>query len=138
MTPVGTEPELADRILGGRLGRIAGNRLGKPVEQGDLWARDRIDRCLRQAAALPLTDYLPEPAVESDGFELRPEWRQCVRGRIHGSCRDDDVDYAMLGLSDAARRGALPPVRHPARLVDVRRRRPVGAGGDSARHRAAS
>lgn len=98
MTPVGTAPELADRILGGWLGRIAGNMLGKPVEQGDLWTRDRIDRYLRQAAALPLTDYLPEPVGESDGFELRPEWRECVRGRIHGSCRDDDVDYAILGL----------------------------------------
>lgn len=98
MTPVGTEPELADRVLGGWLGRIAGNMLGKPVEQGDLWTRDRIDRYLRQAAALPLTDYLPEPVSEDDGFELRPEWRQCVRGRIHGSCRDDDVDYAILGL----------------------------------------
>ncbi len=98
MTPVGTEPALADRILGGWLGRIAGNMLGKPVEQGDLWTRDRIDRYLRQAGALPLTDYLPEPPSESDGFELRPEWQRCVRGRIHGSCRDDDVDYAILGL----------------------------------------
>ncbi|MER7684215.1 ADP-ribosylglycohydrolase family protein [Streptomyces sp. NPDC097610] len=98
MTPVGTE--LADRVLGGWLGRIAGNMLGKPVEQGDHWTRDRIDRYLRQAAALPLTDYLPEPAADGDTgeFELRPEWRQCVRGRIHGSCRDDDVDYAILGL----------------------------------------
>jgi len=73
MTPVGSEPELADRVLGGWLGRIAGNMLGKPVEQGDLWTRDRIDRYLRQAAALPLTDYLPEPPSESDGFALRPE-----------------------------------------------------------------
>lgn len=61
MTPVRSEPELADRILGGWLGRIAGNMLGKPVEQGDLWTRDRIDRYLRRADALPLTDYLPEP-----------------------------------------------------------------------------
>ena len=98
MTPVDTEAALAGRILGGWQGRIAGNMLGKPVEQGEVWTRDRIDRYLRQAAALPLTDYLPEPISESDGFELRPEWRQCVRGRIHGSCRDDDVDYAILGL----------------------------------------
>ncbi|MFJ9241301.1 ADP-ribosylglycohydrolase family protein [Streptomyces sp. NPDC101776] len=98
MTPVDTEPELADRILGGWLGRIAGNMLGKPVEQGDLWTRDRIDRYLRRAGALPLTDYLPEPPGGDDGFELRPEWQHCVRGRIHGSCRDDDIDYAVLGL----------------------------------------
>lgn len=103
MTPVGVD-DLADRVLGGWLGRIAGNMLGKPVERGDYWTRDRIDRYLRQADALPLTDYLPEPvrpsgrSDESDEFVLRPEWRRCVRGRIHGSCRDDDVDYAILGL----------------------------------------
>ncbi|MDT0566782.1 ADP-ribosylglycohydrolase family protein [Streptomyces sp. DSM 3412] len=105
MTPTTTTPlappvgaELADRVLGGWLGRIAGNMLGKPVEHGLVWSRERIDRYLRQAGALPLTDYLPEPATESDGLALRPEWRACVRGRIHGSCRDDDVDYAILGL----------------------------------------
>ncbi|MFE9674988.1 ADP-ribosylglycohydrolase family protein [Streptomyces sp. NPDC006259] len=98
MTPVVNERELADRVLGGWLGRIAGNMLGKPVEQGDLWTRDRIDRYLRRADALPLTDYLPEPAADDDGPPLRPEWRQCVRGRVHGSCRDDDIDYAILGL----------------------------------------
>ncbi|MFC9503473.1 ADP-ribosylglycohydrolase family protein [Streptomyces sp. NPDC057002] len=97
MTLVDTEAALADRILGGWLGRIAGNMLGKPVEQGEVWTRDRIDRYLRKAAALPLTDYLPEPTGD-DETALRPEWRQCVRGRIHGSCRDDDVDYAILGL----------------------------------------
>ncbi|MFF4526669.1 ADP-ribosylglycohydrolase family protein [Streptomyces bluensis] len=96
MTPLGTD--LADRVLGGWLGRVAGNMLGKPVEQGDHWTRARIDRYLRQAGALPLTDYLPEPADDGDRLALRPEWRQCVRGRVHGSCRDDDVDYAILGL----------------------------------------
>lgn len=53
MTLVDTDAALADRILGGWLGRIAGNMLGKPVEQGEVWTRDRIDRYLRQAAALP-------------------------------------------------------------------------------------
>ncbi|MFJ2830719.1 hypothetical protein ACIPC1_24670 [Streptomyces sp. NPDC087263] len=87
--------ELADRVHGGRPGRIPGNMLGKPVEQGDHWTRHRIDRCLRQAAALPRIDYLPGPAADGGGsgaFELRPECRSRVRGRIHGSCRDDDVD----------------------------------------------
>ncbi|MEV0691170.1 ADP-ribosylglycohydrolase family protein [Streptomyces sp. NPDC050388] len=98
MTAVETEPGLADRVLGGWLGRIAGNMLGKPVEQGEVWTRERIDRYLRRAAALPLDDYLPEPLTESDRRDLRPEWRYCVRGRVHGSCRDDDVDYAILGL----------------------------------------
>ena len=92
------KPDLADRILGGWLGRIAGNMLGKPVERGHVWTRQRIDRYLRQAGALPLTDYIPEPLTEGMAEDLRPEWRACVRGRIHGSCRDDDVDYAVLGL----------------------------------------
>ena len=74
--------------------------LGKPVERGDHWTRDRIDRYLRRADALPLTDYLPalDPPPDPAEFELRPQWPQCIRGRIHGSCRDDDVDYAILGL----------------------------------------
>ncbi len=94
------QAELADRTLGGWLGRIAGNMLGKPVERGDHWTRERIDRYLRRTDALPLTEYLPGPPHDArpGEFELRPEWPQCVRGRIHGSCRDDDVDYAILGL----------------------------------------
>ncbi|MET8610165.1 ADP-ribosylglycohydrolase family protein [Streptomyces misionensis] len=96
---------LADRIHGGWLGRIAGNMLGKPVEQGEVWTRERIDGYLRRAGALPLTDYLPEPADEAEAAALRPEWRACVRGRIHGSCRDDDVDYTVLGLHLLETRG---------------------------------
>ncbi|MGW1590601.1 ADP-ribosylglycohydrolase family protein [Streptomyces sp. NPDC002386] len=98
MSDLDDGPDLADRVHGGWLGRIAGNMLGKPVEQGEVWTRDRIDRYLRRADALPLTDYLPEPADPADAALLRPEWRRCVRGRVHGSCRDDDVDYAILGL----------------------------------------
>ncbi|MER6346836.1 ADP-ribosylglycohydrolase family protein [Streptomyces sp. NPDC001595] len=105
-TPVGAAPDLADRVHGGWLGRIAGNMLGKPVEQGELWTRDRIDRYLRLTDALPLTDYLPEPPAGGHGLPpLRPEWRACVRGRVHGSCRDDDVDYAVLGLHLLETRG---------------------------------
>ncbi|MET7316174.1 ADP-ribosylglycohydrolase family protein [Streptomyces thermoviolaceus] len=108
MDAVGTRPQpvlsrtdLADRVLGGWLGRIAGNMLGKPVEQGDRWTRERIDRYLRRSNALPLTDYLPAPGASGTGPDLpdlRPEWPRCVRGRIHGSCRDDDIDYTILGL----------------------------------------
>ncbi|WP_425528078.1 ADP-ribosylglycohydrolase family protein [Yinghuangia seranimata] len=74
--------------------------LGKPVEDGDHWTRERIDRYLRLTGALPLTDYIPvpDPPLDPVEFALRPEWPECTRGRIHGSCRDDDVDYAVLGL----------------------------------------
>ncbi len=100
-----TDTELHDRILGGWLGRIAGNMLGKPVERGDYWTRTRIDGYLRRFDALPLTDYLPEPAGAEAEFELRPDWRACVRGRVSGSCRDDDIDYAILGLELLERHG---------------------------------
>ncbi|MGW5675940.1 ADP-ribosylglycohydrolase family protein [Streptomyces sp. NPDC003860] len=91
---------LADRVLGGWLGRVAGNMLGKPVERGDYWTRARIDAYLRRTDALPLDDYLPPPPPDAapGEFELRREWPDCVRGRVRGSCRDDDVDYAVLGL----------------------------------------
>ncbi|WFB06798.1 ADP-ribosylglycohydrolase family protein [Streptomyces sp. LX-29] len=100
-----SQEALADRVLGGWLGRIAGNMLGKPVEDGSYWTRERIDRYLRATGALPLTDYLPAPdavlraeVVPRAEFALRPEWPECTRGRIDGSCRDDDVDYSILGL----------------------------------------
>ncbi|MER6097704.1 ADP-ribosylglycohydrolase family protein [Streptomyces sp. NPDC001728] len=93
-----TRAELADRILGGWTGRIAGNMLGKPVEQGDHWTREHIDAYLRLTGALPLTDYLPPPPPGAEGFELRPEWERCVRGGIDGSCRDDDIDWSILSL----------------------------------------
>lgn len=93
-----TVPVPGDRIHGGWLGRIAGNMLGKPVERGEVWTRERIDGYLRRAGSLPLTDYLPEPPTERESRDLRPEWRACVRGRIRGSCRDDDIDYTILGL----------------------------------------
>ncbi|MFC6066737.1 ADP-ribosylglycohydrolase family protein [Streptomyces ochraceiscleroticus] len=97
-TDAARPPGLADRIHGGWLGRIAGNMLGKPIEHGDLWTRDRIDHYLRRADALPLTDYLPPPPSAEDAAQLRPEWRSCVRGRVDGSCRDDDIDYSVLVL----------------------------------------
>ncbi|MEV6314445.1 ADP-ribosylglycohydrolase family protein [Streptomyces sp. NPDC051776] len=100
---------LDDKILGGWLGRIAGNMLGKPVERGDHWTRQRIDRYLRRTDALPLTDYIPGPTPERQldpaEFELRPEWPECTRGNIHGSARDDDVDYSILGLHLLETRG---------------------------------
>lgn len=89
---------LDDRILGGWLGRIAGNMLGKPVEQGEHWTREHIHRYLELTGALPLDDYIPALAPPDPRFRLRPEWPQCTRGRIHGSARDDDVDYSILGL----------------------------------------
>src|SRR5690606_2504542 len=67
--PVGDE--LADRVLGGWLGRIAGCNLGKPVEQGEHWTTDRLREYLELADAWPLRDYIPVLDPLPAGFEFR-------------------------------------------------------------------
>jgi ADP-ribosylglycohydrolase len=90
--------DLADRILGGWLGRIAGCNLGKPVEDGDFWTPARIRTYLELADAYPLRNYIPALDPMPDGFRLRESWPETTRGRVHGSARDDDIDYSILGL----------------------------------------
>jgi ADP-ribosylglycohydrolase len=38
-------------------------------------------------------------------FELRENWPFTTRGNVHGSARDDDIDYAILGLHLLERHG---------------------------------
>jgi ADP-ribosylglycohydrolase len=90
--------ELADRILGGWLGRIAGCNLGKPIENGDFWTPGRIRAYLKLAEAYPLRDYIPALDPMPEGFQLNPSWTETTRGRVHGSARDDDIDYSILAL----------------------------------------
>ena len=91
------EATLRDKILGGWQGRIAGCNLGKPVENGDHWTRQHLKDYLEQVDAYPLLDYIPKADEEIDGFEFRDNWVATTRGRVHGSARDDDIDYAILG-----------------------------------------
>jgi len=93
-----TGEELEDRILGGWLGRIAGCNLGKPVENGEHWTSAHLQNYLELAGAWPLRDYIPVLDPMPDGFEFRENWPQTTRGRVHGSARDDDIDYAILAL----------------------------------------
>jgi ADP-ribosylglycohydrolase len=89
---------LADRILGGWQGRIAGCNLGKPIEDGDFWTPDRIRAYLERAGAHPLRDYIPALDPMPDGFRLRECWSETTRGHVHGGARDDDIDYSILNL----------------------------------------
>jgi len=89
---------LDDAILGGWLGRIAGCNLGKPVEQGEHWTSDHLREYLELADAYPLRDYIPVLDPLPDGYEFRENWPETTRGRVHGSARDDDIDYAILGV----------------------------------------
>src|SRR5882757_2390016 len=89
--------ELADRVHGAWVGRIAGNLLGKPWEIG--WDRHQIKTYLQEHDAYPLTDYAPiddEANAAKLGFTLYGEGMS--QGRVDGGVRDDDIDYTVLGL----------------------------------------
>ncbi len=97
--PVTSSDHLADQLLGAWRGRVVGNMLGKPVEQGDYWTRARLRDYAEQTGAWPLRNYFPAPEGVRDRWELKPDaWADSTLGRIDGSARDDDVDYTILGL----------------------------------------
>ncbi len=89
---------LEDKVTGGWLGRIAGCNLGKPVEDGDHWTAEHLRTYLVRAEAYPLRDYIPALDPMPAGFRLRDSWTHTTRGRVDGSARDDDIDYAILAL----------------------------------------
>lgn len=90
--------ELADKIHAAWLGRVAGCNLGKPLEWGPHWTAAHIEEYLRLADAYPLVDYVPVLDPMPDKFLLREFWPETTRGRVNGSARDDDIDYAILAL----------------------------------------
>jgi ADP-ribosylglycohydrolase len=106
------EPALQDRIHGGWLGRIAGCNLGKPVELGAHWTVEHIRDYLELAGAYPLTDYFPVLDPMPERFELRDNWPETTRGRVHGSARDDDIDYPILALHLLETHGAALRPEH--------------------------
>ena len=98
MTPERPDSDLADRVLGGWLGRIAGCNLGKPVEQGDHWTSAHLRTYLELAGAWPLRDYIPVIDPLPAEYVFRDNWVNTTRGRVSGSDRDDDIDYPILNL----------------------------------------
>jgi len=91
---------MREKIHGGWLGRIAGCNLGKPVERGPgpQWTRAHIKSYLELVDAYPLRDYIPKTDEEIDGYVFVECWPRTTRGRVSGSARDDDIDYAILGV----------------------------------------
>jgi hypothetical protein len=77
---------------------VAGCNLGKPVERGHDWTSERIRAYLELAGAYPLPDYIPALDPMPAGFEFTPHWPQTTLGNIHGSARDDDIDYTILNV----------------------------------------
>jgi len=72
--------------------------LGKPVEGGRHWTRNRLREYLTSMDAFPLRDYIPKPDGDVPGYQFRDNWVETTRGRVKGSARDDDIDYAIMGL----------------------------------------
>lgn len=89
---------MKDKIHAAWLGRIAGCNLGKPVEMGSHWTVEQIRDYLELAHAYPLRDYIPVLDPMPARFELRENWPETTRGNVHGSARDDDIDYPILAL----------------------------------------
>jgi ADP-ribosylglycohydrolase len=105
-----SESVLADRVLGGWLGRIAGCNLGKPVEDGDHWTAAHLKDYLVRADAYPLRDYIPVLDPMPAEFVLRENWPHTTRGNVQGSDRDDDIDFSIMALDLLGRHGsALRP-----------------------------
>jgi ADP-ribosylglycohydrolase len=87
---------LGDRIHGAWTGRIIGNTMGKPFEIGP--TRESIRAYLESKGAYPLTGYVPfDDPGERDRLG-RWGYEGLTAGRVHGSVRDDDIDYTVLGL----------------------------------------
>jgi ADP-ribosylglycohydrolase len=100
-----TGEALRDKIHGAWLGRCAGCNLGKPVELGEYWTQSHIRAYLETAQAWPLDDYVPAMDPMPAQFQLRECWPDTTLGNIHGSARDDDIDYTILGLYLIERHG---------------------------------
>ncbi|MHA6630257.1 ADP-ribosylglycohydrolase family protein [Pseudonocardia sichuanensis] len=104
-----------DKIHAGWLGRIAGCNLGKPVEMGTHWTAAHIRSYLELAGAYPLDDYIPLLDPMPAGYELRKDlMHTTTRGNVHGSERDDDIDYPILGLHLLETHGTVLRPEHVA------------------------
>jgi ADP-ribosylglycohydrolase len=91
--------ELADRILGGWTGRMAGCLLGKPVEKVP---REGIRAILESIGEWPLSRYFTAVGVPERVTE-RYAWNRAsrptsLRENIVCMPEDDDINYPMLNL----------------------------------------
>ena len=118
----GTDEELADRLLGGWLGRCAGCQLGKPLE-GVTWP-ESIEETLKVVGSWPLTDYM-EPAPTDvdlpDNRFFNEPWRSdLARGRFDHVAPDDDILYAMVSQRVLEDHGPdFTPEQSLRKLIDL-------------------
>lgn len=90
---------LADKVLGGWLGRSAGCLLGKPVEK---IPRAGIEEILRDTGRWPLADWFTAKGLSVD-VAARWPWNRrsaptSLAENIEGMPEDDDLNFAVLAL----------------------------------------
>lgn len=95
------EAEIANKIVGGWLGRTAGCILGKPFEMG--YSMDQIRAYLEGANAYPLADWVP--AQSRTGQVLRRDCIPSMLGYVEYAQEDDDLNYMCLAVKLLERRG---------------------------------
>ncbi len=95
-----TRDGLFEKIYGGWLGRCAGCVLGRAVEDLEEVENtyETVEAYLRLGNAYPLTDYVPEIISYPGAFSHSPRPTNTLRGHIHGTPRDDDLDFTLLNL----------------------------------------
>ena len=98
------EVELETRVTGAWLGRCVGNTMGKPVEG---LSADVIRTYLEAAGAWPQTGYIPLISPLPAGVShLHPSADVATEGNFTDVPRDDDIDWAILGLFMVEKWGA--------------------------------
>ena len=97
-----SENALRDKILGGFIGRCAGNMLGKPVE---LMSREEIKKRLKRLGLLKLRTYFPRKFFADEELAILDRSRTTLEG-INCVVRDDDIDYVLLNLKVVEKHGA--------------------------------
>ncbi len=104
-----TEPPppavVRDKVLGGFLGRCAGNMLGKPVESMGISQGWRsVSQRLSRLGIKRLEGYFPTVFFTEE--ELRnTSVLKATAGSIDRVLRDDDIDYTLLNLRLVEKRG---------------------------------
>lgn len=81
-----------DKVLGGWLGRVAGCRLGRPIEGTPLgFRKEQVRQYLQSRDLWPIPGYFDsgEPMCAIDPTLPKP---------FPGMIRDDDIDYVLLNL----------------------------------------
>ncbi|MET0725922.1 MAG: ADP-ribosylglycohydrolase family protein, partial [Leifsonia sp.] len=99
--------DLADRVLGGWLGRASGCLLGKPVEKISL---EGIREIARSTGNWPIASYFTEAGLDQD-VALRFPWNRRSRPtslveNIDGMPEDDDLNFPLIALTLLEDRGA--------------------------------